>query len=1286
MLDFGVRRALWNILRSIVATLAVLVHVSMGQCIAAPKDLDTLFDDQVRGLEFPASPVPEQGGFRATSNVRQGSGWLGIKMASPLAVDDLPERYRHAGALIAQIVENSPAEVGGLRTGDVIISFANNEIESLAALKALIKSMRIHQVVDVDVWREGTIRRYPVKIGHAFEPPKPHQYPELELQSQPAAKRETPPVSRTEIVPNVGHFMSSHAKFSADGRIVVSGGDDGARVWDVTTGRLLRSFGQKVSGLAIHPDDATVLIRSNQTLTTWDIKSGRALQIFEVPTRFIYSPSFSPDGRFVIAGAQGMLLIWDAYTGKLLRHIDGLGGDVRALAMSRDNALLASGDNNGLVVIWNTKNGAPTFTMDVHDGPIDLIAFSGNGLSVVTASRDRFNIWNTRTGHLEHSKEGPIADAVLVGGDTVVALGEGGPLFSWNISQAALLEPLEIPPMGRQGRFDFSKDRRLAISSGKTLSLWDLHTQRTIQTFGTKSAAAGGIDLSNTQLLLHAEGSAFKLFDVATGQFGSAVGKLSGRIRYLKVTPDGGKFLTVSQQGALLWDKQSGVQVGSFGTNDSILAAALSPDGSHLLMSDFENVYLWNVPNMSLLHTFTNQPTPPMGLAFSPDGTKAAWGTGANGILEIWDVIGLKRLNEFQAGWSFLGQRVAFSPDGSHLVSTGDNFGRSRRSELAGEWRYWDWSTGELKKRFNARTPIESFAVTQDGKHVIAGHDNGSVGIYDIEAGAATSIMETGSGAVLSIRLSPDGTKFATQDQTAKLWRADTGELLVTFFTSAEDEWLALTPEGFFAASSGGAELLSIVRGLEVVGVDQLYQVLYRPDLVREKLSGDLDGKVRRAASGLNLQKLLDSGHAPAIEITSHRGPTTSDSDLITVSAQLNDRGGGIGRAEWRVNGITIGIVDKPTATLHKEVALDSGVNAVDLVVYNGANLVSSKPARLQVSWNGSEPRAPPRMHVLVAGINNYLDGSLRLNFAVPDAKAIAAALEASGRTHYDDVAVTYALDEKATVAVLDAIFTEVASTVRPRDVFVFFAAGHGKTVDGRYYLVPYDLRYQNEQSLIAHGIGQDKLQAWFARIAAKKSVLIFDTCEAGSLTARPTTRGGLEQKAALGRLIQATGRATLTASTATQEAFEGHGGHGLFTYAILDALARGDTNRNGLIELAELIQHVDGVVPAIAEKRWGAKQFPQMDAFGSNFSLARQVESLAPSQGNEAAVPTKPTHVNSEPLSVLRAVGKKRDVAQRLPPFSPVTVVRTEKGWALIARDGKPLGYVEASKLHRLN
>jgi hypothetical protein len=170
--------------------------------------------------------------------------------------------------------------------------------------------------------------------------------------------------------------------------------------------------------------------------------------------------------------------------------------------------------------------------------------------------------------------------------------------------------------------------------------------------------------------------------------------------------------------------------------------------------------------------------------------------------------------------------------------------------------------------------------------------------------------------------------------------------------------------------------------------------------------------------------------------------------------------------------------------------------------------------------------------------------------------------------------------------------------------------------------------------------------------IPAKKAVLMFDTCEAGSLAESGVARRGLEQKAALGRLIQATGRATLTASSASQEAYEGHGGHGVFTFALLDALARADTNSNGLVELTELIQQVDGLVPAITEKRWGAKQYPQMDAYGSNFALARQVAALAPEQGEALIIPTKPTHVSTEIVSLFQSEGGRGAAAGQLQPL----------------------------------
>jgi uncharacterized caspase-like protein len=166
---------------------------------------------------------------------------------------------------------------------------------------------------------------------------------------------------------------------------------------------------------------------------------------------------------------------------------------------------------------------------------------------------------------------------------------------------------------------------------------------------------------------------------------------------------------------------------------------------------------------------------------------------------------------------------------------------------------------------------------------------------------------------------------------------------------------------------------------------------------------------------------------------------------------------------------------------------------------------------------------------VLAVGINDYWDGQLRLKYAVPDAKSLTSALRQAGKDFYEDVVITEVLYADATAQHLDQVFADLSQRIRPRDVFVFYVAGHGITYTDpatkvpRYYFIPQDFKYQTDQSFAERGIGQGRLQAWLAKIPAKKSILIFDTCESGTLAGVQqvaSLRGGFEQVAAVGKLI----------------------------------------------------------------------------------------------------------------------------------------------------------------------
>jgi hypothetical protein len=81
------------------------------------------------------------------------------------------------------------------------------------------------------------------------------------------------------------------------------------------------------------------------------------------------------------------------------------------------------------------------------------------------------------------------------------------------------------------------------------------------------------------------------------------------------------------------------------------------------------------------------------------------------------------------------------------------------------------------------------------------------------------------------------------------MWDSSNGRLLSSFFGTTDGQWFAITPEGFFAGSVTSADrMLSLVRGLGAMPIDQVHQSLFNPDLVREAIAGDSNREVQEAA------------------------------------------------------------------------------------------------------------------------------------------------------------------------------------------------------------------------------------------------------------------------------------------------------------------------------------------------------------------------------------------------------------------------------------------------------
>ena len=274
-------------------------------------------------------------------------------------------------------------------------------------------------------------------------------------------------------------------------------------------------------------------------------------------------------------------------------------------------------------------------------------------------------------------------------------------------------------------------------------------------------------------------------------------------------------------------------------------------------------------------------------------------------------------------------------------------------------------------------------------------------------------------------------------------------------------------------------------------------------------------------------------------------------------------------------------------STSTRSVPLDPGENAIEVVAYNASQPARLAAGRRQHHLARRVGRRQGRLHVLAIGIDAYDDRIFRrLRLAVTDAMAFGAAMEKVGRDQYEAVHVDYVLDDAATPAGISEAIERLSRRVRLQDTFILFAAAHGTSENGRFYLVPKSFRSDAPGSLADKAIGQDQLQDWLVnRIKAKQALVLLDTCESGALIGGhiQSRTEDASSETAIGRLHEATGRPVLTAAASGKVAIEGYRGHGVFTWALLDALRNGDTNGNGLVELGELVAHVQAAVPKIS-------------------------------------------------------------------------------------------------------
>jgi WD40 repeat protein len=464
--------------------------------------------------------------------------------------------------------------------------------------------------------------------------------------------------------PNGEYFVSASSCLVE--HVALGGGEETISGLDCNSGRPRYAGEEAVVG------DAVIL---------WDIETGdERLSLFptfewpfsgwgerqntELMSDIVWHAEFNSVGDLLATiNPEGIVTIWDAFTGKVILTLQISSSDVTDISFSPNSSFLAISESDGKISVWDIRSDFGYELMRFSQGiaisttgsEISSFSLSLEGTQFVTTIGDGTHlVVDSNTGEFQVSLEGPREIIRHVSynpsGSLIGALSKEGSFRLWE----ALTGDLALSIPGFYGccfAFDPHGDKLAISTNAFNVSVYDLDV---LLESGSIYVAQ---DIS-VQQTLEEYAEIVPVQDIVFSSDGNSLAILyeNGDIRFFKT--DSGDLISIQQTNAMGFavhsqepilaiaqldgsisifdlDKWEGIQLLS-GHSTPVTHLAFSNSTYQLVsISRDGTTIFWDVLSGEILQSFTINAPRISGLALSPDGTRLYVAT-ADGTVRVY--------------------------------------------------------------------------------------------------------------------------------------------------------------------------------------------------------------------------------------------------------------------------------------------------------------------------------------------------------------------------------------------------------------------------------------------------------------------------------------------------------------------------------------------------------------------------------------------------------------------------------------------------------------------------